>query len=85
MVELCCFKLLIGYEVQRAENGFKQVEIAYLATISHLDELSSQVTVAKLHTMYTIQATGTVQGLLARLSPLTFRSDNADYGQFLCC
>ena len=32
--------------------------------------------------MYTIQTTGTAQGLLACLSTLTFRLDNADYRQF---
>ena len=30
--------------------------------------------------MYTIQTTGTAQGLLARSSTLTIRLDNADYG-----
>ena len=39
MVESCRFKLLVSYDVQQAENGFKQVEIAYLAVISHLDKL----------------------------------------------
>ena len=38
-----------------------------------------------LHAKYTIQTTGTAQGLLAQLSSLTFRLDNADYGQFPCC
>ena len=30
--------------------------------------------------MYTIQAAGTAQGLLARFSTLTISLDNADYG-----
>ena len=32
--------------------------------------------------MYTIQAAGTAQGLLARSSTLTIRPHNADYGHF---
>ena len=35
--------------------------------------------------MYTIQTTGTTQGLLAGVSTLTFRLHNADNGQFPRC
>ena len=33
----CCFMLLVGYNV--TDNGFKQVQIDYLAVISNLDKL----------------------------------------------
>ena len=35
----CCFKLLVGYNVTPTDNGFKQVQIDYLAVISNLDKL----------------------------------------------
>ena len=45
--------MLVSYEYSHALNGFKQVQIAYLAGISYLDSYSSLF--YQLHTIYTHQ------------------------------
>ena len=50
----------VSYKYSHALNGFKQVQIAYLAAISYLDKL-----VQPSNTMYTNQAKGYAQGLLS--------------------
>ena len=64
MVESCWFKLLDSCDVQLTENGFKEVEIAYLAVISHLDKL-----IQPSYTLCTqFKPLALPHGLLARLS-----------------
>ena len=49
--------MLVSYEYSHALNGFKQVQIAYLAAISYLDKL--------VQPSYTNQAQGYAQDLLS--------------------
>ena len=46
--------------LQQTENGFTQVQIAYLMVITYLDEL-----VQPTHNIHTNQAIGTAQAFLA--------------------
>ena len=49
----------VSYEYSRALNGFKQVQIAYLAAISYLDKL------VQPSSIYTNQAKGYAQGFFS--------------------
>ena len=61
------------------------MKLLYSNTANKQPPVFSQGRSTTFNAMRTIQITGTAQGLQARLSSLTFRLDNADYGQFPCC